>query len=240
LADGLLTLGQFSVALSALGLNAGAEELQAIHDELATLDGSRAPTLSPAGEARVRWLELLVVLERLGPLKEPSTSADLPSFGPIRGACLRKGVTCEDLRRDLREACSSAHQESRRTHMFCEVLKKLGLGDGELGSWEKACNARGPDALLLAIPFNEVALSAASLANWRSRCAHAAKQKRVELLAAFSVWPENVAPTIADFETVCKTALGAELSEDDIRDLALEAMQAGTKVDGKILLARGS
>lgn len=227
-ACGLITRDQFYEALGVLGVSLEPKELESLHSELSKLSATRAATSPPSGEVKVRWLDFLVCLARIGP-PQGSYSDALPSLGSLRGACFRKKVTCEELRRQLLQPGQ------------CEAFfRGLDLGQAEQRAWLELCTSRGPDFLLLRIPLSEVALTESALRGWQNRVASAVRLHRQELEEAFSSWQDSVAPTSEDFESVCMGSLALELSIDDIRDLALEATQAGGKVDGKILLAHGS
>lgn len=231
-ADGLLDVQQLAEALAAHGLHPTSP------GEAAALAEQLPPSMAPAteaGERRVRWLDLLVVLDRLGcaasrtpaPAAPPAT---LPDLKPLRAACLGAEVGREELRRRLLAAATKVQARA-----LFEGL--LGAGDAA-NAWISCWEGYGPTALALRLPFGDVAPTQAALGAWLGRCVAAAGAHRKEMVESFSVWREDMQLTEDQFRMVCLDIFGVELSEDDVDDLALFTGCTGPEgiVDGAALL----
>jgi len=208
-ADGLLSLPQLTAALGAIGYRDPSAELATICGEFAEWAD---------GEQRIRWLDLLLILDRLGSLQGvlPAAALPLPNTRRLRAACLRAALTAEELHRRLEGVSSPAEAQA----LFLEI----GLGAGA-AEWCAAWQTLGTDGLLLRLPLSDVAMTKASHAGWLARCALAVRLYHKDLLESFSgVWPsQEMQLTEEQFKMVCNDVIGLELSEDDVDDLALFA-----------------
>merc|ERR1740123_2077237 len=101
----------------------------------------------------IRWLDLIVALDRLGGMTGPPAPAvpELPAMRPFRAACLRSGITQQELRCRLLEATSHARAKA--------LFERLGLGAPEAESWLSAWTWHGANGLAHLLPLNEIARS---------------------------------------------------------------------------------
>lgn len=213
--DGLLDVRQLEKALAAQGLHPLSP------GETAALVEQLPPSMAPvteAGERRIRWLDLLVVLDRLGGAASPAPASmarpdALPDLLLLRAACLQKEVGREELQRRLLAAATPAQARA----LFEGLLGAGEAAEAWLACWE----AFGPAGLALRLPFGKVAPTQAALGAWLCRCVAAASAERNEIARSFAVWRDDMKLDQTQFHMVCNTIFALELSEDDVDDLAL-------------------
>lgn len=220
-ADGSVSVEELKDALGAIGYFAGPGEVEIMCAQL---------TDSSGVEQRIRWLDFLLILDRLGGSQSALTAAapTLPNIRRLRAACLRAEVSAEELQRRL-EGVSTPTQAQA-------LFAGLGLDSGA-GEWSRAWQSLGTDGLLLRLPLSDAARSEDSYAGWLARCILAVRLHRKELLESFGVWPEQEMQLTEDqFRMVCNDVIDLELSEDDVDDLALLAGNGLGFVDCKAVL----
>jgi len=179
----------------------------------------------------VRWLEWLLALDRMGAGTTHSTSMlpgpaaaapNLPALRPLRAACLKVRCTAEELRTRLSQASSSEQAE----HCF----KSLGMDLPDINDWVAAWRQHGPHGFLSTLPLHSAAMPKAEQDAWLARCAFAVKKEKDQLHEAFSEAPQGQFSE-SQFVTCCREFLAAELSLDDVEDLALMSAGADGLVD---------
>eukprot|EP00928_Gymnodinium_smaydae_P030455 TRINITY_DN22649_c0_g6_i1.p1 TRINITY_DN22649_c0_g6~~TRINITY_DN22649_c0_g6_i1.p1 ORF type:complete len:603 (-),score=121.37 TRINITY_DN22649_c0_g6_i1:386-2194(-) len=224
-ADGFVTALELSHAITAIGCELSPTQVMALSEELVTA----LPFSDDQG--RIRWLDLLVYVDRVGTSICRQAGVPLPPMRPLRAACLQSSIGAEELRRRLEAVTNLPQLEA--------FLQALGLCAQSVASWVDAFEAYGTDGVLLRLPLAEAARSESCRCAWRSRCVDAVRAHVRELKESFPLWRADMLLTEAQFTMVCSDVLGAELSEDDIVDLGLLATvthDAGEMVDGSAVL----
>lgn len=177
---------------------------------------------------KIRWLDLLVLLERLGPCP---CNEKLPELQGLRGACLRRGLCSEELLRQLQAIDSKSQAEA----LFGGSA--LALPPQESAAWVEAWQKFGSERLSSLLPMDETTRSEEAMAAWLSRVKVAAQKNREELQMAFQVWRSDMLLTPDQFKMVCGDVLGRDLSHEDIEDLLLLCLDPSTHaIDGRKLL----
>lgn len=175
------------------------------------------PTTHPTGDggSAVRWLDVLVALDRLGGVggPKPPPVAPLPDMRSLRVVCLRTRTYSEELQRRLLGATTRDQAEA----LF---VGTLGLGVADVSAWMQAWVDHGPAGLLLRLPLSEATMPEAAHAAWFCRCSDALRAHKRELVDGFAIW-KGERLTFENFRMVMQDVVGAELSEEDIEDLAL-------------------
>jgi len=220
-ADGLLDAAQLSVALQGTACPLSAAEAANL---IQALPKCVAPLFS--GVRSIRWLDLLVLLERLpGGAGAPAVSApaSLPAVRPLRAACLRSKISREEVRERLQAATSRSQA--------VEAFLHFGLEERLAGVWANFWQAYGPTQLMLQLPYGEVAPTADGRKAWFHRCKDAVDAHRAELEQAFgdnppatgkqlNLWTDYKL-TEEQFKLVCNDILATKLLSTDIHDLYL-------------------
>jgi len=228
-ADGLVDKHELRKVLTKIGFGPdelSPEEVQQLLDQL--------PGSAVDGEKRIRWLDLLVILDRLREAPPTASAAPLgalPGSRGLRAACLRARVDSEELRRRLSSALTPTKWRG--------VFEDLGLVSAEVLEWVRAFEAHGAGGVLLRLPLGEAAPTLQGHEAWLARCVAAVRQHRREFEEAFTkVWREDMLLTEDQFRMVCRDIAGVSLSDDDIDDLALLGGAAGADhiIDGKYVL----
>merc|ERR1740123_42445 len=168
----------------------------------------------------IRWLDLIVALDRLGGMTGPPapTVPELPAMRPFRAACLRSGVTDQELRSRLLEVTSHARAKA--------LFERLGLGVSEAESWLTAWIWHGATGLAQLLPLSELARSAEGIEGqraWRDRCAGFVQAQRADLQAALEAQAANLHVAEPLFRSIVEELAGTRLSRNDVEDLALFA-----------------
>lgn len=224
--DGLLSMDELAEAMAAVDLgNCTPEDLSSLRD-LAPATSSSAQA-GAGGAGGVRWLDLLVLLDRSA-TTAPLPPA-LPSVAPLRAACLRSELDAEEFRRGLCESTGRQQAEA--------FFSGLGLETSVTEMWVAAWETYGPDGLLLRLPMGDVAICQADFDAWFARCVDAVRLHRKDLVDSFQVWRQDMLLQQEQFNTVCLDVLGLQLSQDDIGDLALFVSGgSGGPIDGGAVL----
>lgn len=223
--DGLLSREELAKSLQALGVAVSEEDLT-ILSGLAPADALLTPG------SHVRWLDLLLAVDRSAPSRVP-VPPSLPDIRPLRAACLASPsapLSAEDLKRGLM---------AKRHELEEFFLKRLGLDIQVAASWMDAWDAHGPDRLLLRMPIGDIAIGKEDFDAWFTRCRDAIIRHRKEskLDEALQTWNKDMSLTQEEFTMVCTDTLDLDLSPDDISDLLL-FISGGREgpVDGSKLL----
>merc|ERR1712232_656289 len=177
---------------------------------------------------RVRWLDFLVYLDRLGTsISQTSDLAKLPlpDLQSLRSGCLKASVGVEELQRRLQAVSNQQDMQ--------DLMAELGLERAEAASWVKAWEVHGAEGFLLLLPLGEAAPSESSRRAWHARCVDAVKLYRRDLAHAFTTWRPDSKMKSEDFHMCCSEVLAADLSEEDICDLGLLAR--GREADGYLI-----
>lgn len=216
-ADGLLSKHELVSALRAWGgCQSSPEEVAAMLEaRLGSI--SSPPAASPKSRNGIRWLDLLVMLDRVGSL--PSgldlSVQGLPDLRSLRATCIRAGITPEVLQMRF----SGMASEDQAWAVFADIA----LEKRSVELWVNAWRSLGTQNLMLLLPLNEVSRCETSFKAWRVRCVDAVRCHKKELAEAFTVWRPDMMLTEAQFQMVCRDTMGTALSELDIDDLALYA-----------------
>jgi len=182
------------------------------------------------GEWRIRWLDLLVLLDRFGSKRvSPVSSGALPAVSLLRCACLRAQIGRRQFQQSLLDANTPAQARS--------WLRGVGVDENGLEQWTAALCAHGPAGLLIRLPMADVALAKDSLVSWRSRCIQALKLHQDDLTESFRTWGEDSQVSHNQFREVCVSVFGKELSVHDVEDLLLVCGDQQSLVRGDALLA---
>lgn len=217
--DGFLSMGELAQALAAFGLSSFSQQ-----DLTALLD--LCPRGDGAQPAQVRWLDLLMFIDRSVAAVRPPA---LPPVAPLRAACLRSELAVEEFQRRL---CATATREQAEA-----FFAGLGLESSVTAAWLALWDAHGPDGLLLRLPMGDIAIRKADFDSWFARCVDAVRKHKKDLLDSLTVWREDMMLEPDQFDTICLDVLGLQLSQDDIRDLALFISGGGGgHIDGGALL----
>lgn len=204
--DGLLSAAELADAFAAMGLRCSQQDLNAILGLI-----PREDARAGAPPTHLRWLDLLVVLDRTvaaAPLRPP-----LPALEPLRAACLRAELGVDEFQRRL---CATASREEAEA-----FFAALGLDSLVASSWVAMWEAWGADGLLLRLPIGSIAIRQADFDAWFARCVDAVRLHRKDLQDSLRVWREDMLLDQDQFNMVCCDVLGCQLSQDDISDLAL-------------------
>lgn len=198
-------------------------------------------------QSPVSWLDLLACLDRYdassgSPTSTPSSPSRtmqvaelhmLPPIWPLRAACLRLGVSSEELEERLQSLTSANDAQN--------LFYSLGLSPTAAASWLESWQLLGSCRLLLQLPLNEAALQADAYPAWCARCIDAVQRYRKELEDSFKVWRHDSLMSESQFTMVCSDVCGLYLSPNDIRDLALLAggdpESERASVDGRFVLS---
>lgn len=180
-------------------------------------------------QSPVSWLDLIASLERCdnslasnaSPTSSPSKKLQvaelhmLPPIWPLRAACLRLGVSQEELEERLQSLTSANDAQN--------LFQGLGLSPAAAASWLESWQLLGSNRLLLQLPLNEAAPQADAYLAWSARCIDAVQKCRKELEESFKVWRADSSMSATQFCMVTSEVCGLHLSLDDIQDLALYA-----------------
>lgn len=216
-ADGLLTMPELVATLRAWqGCRSNPDEAAAVLKEhYFAIRGVSDSTASPRSWDRIRWLDMLVMLDRLTPPPEGEETVrpDLPELRPLRAACIRSGMSSEALQTRLLEL--KAEEQARA------FFTNMGLDRRSVPLWVAAWQSLGTYGLVQLLPLSEASRSEISLKAWKCRCADAVRSHKKELAESFTVWRPDMLLTEAQFQMVCNDVMGIELLDADIDDLAL-------------------
>jgi len=236
-ADGLVTLQEMAKALDAMGCQLGMDDVKLIAEILPAV----------GGDDRIRWLDFLVVLDRLSGCTthkpwRPSTikSDELPDVRALRAACLKVGMTVEDLRRRIQSAASVPTQQQ----VDALFVQKLQMNQHAANAWGQFWRVHETRGVLLRLPFSEAAPSEESYRSWLTRCRDAVREYRGELdgtagglaSGAFTCTSADMVMEEFQFKLTTPDVLGAVLSDEDIDDLGLLASIEPNMIDGKMIL----
>lgn len=168
-----------------------------------------------ADPGRIRWLDILVALDRLGGATGPSlaVACDLPDLRPLRAACLRTGTSDQELQRRLLEATTRAKAEA--------VFLALGISEAVTAAYMESWIAYGASGLVLRLPLSEAALPEATYRAWLGRCTRAVRKHRTQLGNTFRAARDDMILEEDQFRTIMMDVVGTELSENDLEDLVL-------------------
>jgi len=229
--DGLLSDDELGAALAAVGLTDCSPVHVAALLELAP--GSESGVPAKVTKCGLRWLDLLVILDRS---QATLRRHPLPPFPPLQALCLRAELTVEEFQRSLRSIRSRDQAEA----FFQRLASSSGLLHFPTDAWVTAWEAYGSDGLLLRLPMGDIAINQVDFDAWFARCTEAVRNNRKELIPSFKVWREDMLLDQEQFNMVCLEVLGLHLSLDDISDLALfisgDAGGHGGLIDGGALL----
>jgi len=221
--DGLLSVDELGQAVAAVGLDGWSRE------DLTALAGLAPATAQPGGapSERLRWLDLLVILDRSAAAASPPSP--LPVVQPLRAACLRLELCVEEFQRRLCAVTTRGQAEA--------FFIGLGLDSSVTAAWVAAWEALGSDGLLLRLPIGNIGINQADFDAWFERCVDAVRQHKKDLVDSLRVWRNDMLLEQEQFNMVCLDVLGLQLSPNDISDLALFVSGAGGgPIDGGALL----
>lgn len=202
---------------------------------------------APAAQGgKCRWLDLLVLLDRLHDASHRARPSPALPWNTVDGdpgllstdlirrlrtRCLRQGVDAEDLRESITELKSVASCRAFFTG-------QLGLREEDVDRLCGVYEIKGSSGLLLRLPLSEAALYRSRRIALLARFERAAIIHKEELADGFGIWGNVQMLTPDQFRTICLDVLVQELSQREVEDLRDALLPPGAEfIDGEKLCA---
>lgn len=276
--DGLLSPEELAGVLASPGVSLDAEDfcldstaagedwsvlLERMIQGTPGLAGRQASTSTEQDAAapviRCRWLDLLILFDRLatwsangGAEETPGQGSGSPSaplepagmgsaeggglvsrdlLARLRARCLRCGIHAEDLKENL----ANLHSVKDVRAFFGAVV---GLGEADVDSFAHLFEQAGPRGMLLRVPLSEAGLPSSKKQALLRKFATASRDRKEELWEGFGIWGSPERLTSEQFRTVCLDVLAQDLTPREVEDLKeLYLFPSGEEViDGKKVL----